>query len=52
MGFMNTKSTPKYRGTKLLLEKQLLGIKMLVERIILVKVNAVLIPGINDEHLL
>jgi nitrogen fixation protein NifB len=38
-------------GAKLLLEKQLLGIKMLVERGILVKVNSVLIPGINDEHL-
>lgn len=34
----------------ILLENQLKGIKMLVEKEILVKVNTVLIPGVNDEH--
>ena len=38
-------------GAKLLLEKQLEGIKLLVERGILVKANSVLIPGINDKDL-
>lgn len=44
----------RYRGieaAKLLLAKQLEGIKLLVERGILVKVNAVLIPGVNEEAL-
>jgi len=38
-------------GAKLLLEKQLEGIKMLTERGILVKANSVLIPGVNDKDL-
>ncbi|QOP40752.1 nitrogenase cofactor biosynthesis protein NifB [Sulfurimonas marina] len=38
-------------GAKLLLEKQLEGIRMLTERGILVKANSVLIPGINDKDL-
>lgn len=38
-------------GAKLLLEKQLEGIKLLTERGILVKANSVLIPGINDKDL-
>jgi len=44
----------RYRGVeaaKLLLQKQMEGIKLLVERGILVKVNAVLIPGINEDEL-
>ncbi|MDR3346721.1 MAG: nitrogenase cofactor biosynthesis protein NifB [Campylobacteraceae bacterium] len=39
------------QGAKLLLSKQLRGIKMLVDRGILVKVNAVLIPNINEDEL-
>jgi nitrogen fixation protein NifB len=35
----------------ILIEQQQRGLEMLVERGILVKVNSVLIPGINDEHL-
>ncbi|MGE4319007.1 MAG: nitrogenase cofactor biosynthesis protein NifB [Deferribacterales bacterium] len=35
----------------ILLERQLEGIKKLVEKDILVKVNTVLIPGINDSHI-
>ena len=38
-------------GAKILLEKQLEGIKLLTERGILVKANSVLIPGINDKDL-
>lgn len=44
----------RYRGVeaaKLLLQKQIEGIKLLVSRGILVKVNSVLIPGINDKEL-
>ncbi|NCD12665.1 MAG: nitrogenase cofactor biosynthesis protein NifB [Epsilonproteobacteria bacterium] len=49
--FYDHKKHRGIEGAKLLLQKQLEGIKMLVERGILVKVNAVLIPGINDAHL-
>lgn len=38
-------------AAKILLERQLEGMKMCVERGILIKANSVLIPGINDEHL-
>jgi nitrogen fixation protein NifB len=38
-------------GAKILLEKQLEGIKMLTDRGILVKANSVLIPGVNDKDL-
>ncbi|MGB5918984.1 nitrogenase cofactor biosynthesis protein NifB, partial [Arcobacter sp.] len=38
-------------GSKILLEQQLKGIKMLTERGILVKANSVLIPGVNDKEL-
>lgn len=43
-----------YRGVdaaRILLERQLEGIKMLTDRGILVKINTVLIPGINDKHI-
>lgn len=42
-----------YRGEKgaaLLLERQLAAIKGLKERGIIVKVNSIVIPGVNDEH--
>lgn len=35
----------------ILIAQQQKGLEMLVERNILVKVNSVLIPGVNDEHL-
>ena len=44
----------KYTGveaSRLLSERQLLGLEMLRERGILCKVNSVMIPGINDQHL-
>ena len=48
-----------FRGTRLtgidasmlLIERQLLGLEMLRERGILAKINSVMIPGINDKHL-
>ncbi|AWK86783.1 nitrogenase cofactor biosynthesis protein NifB [Azospirillum thermophilum] len=39
-------------AAKILHERQMLGLEMLTARGILVKVNSVMIPGINDEHLL
>lgn len=44
----------RYTGVdaaKILSEQQLLGLEMLAERGILCKVNSVMIPGINDRHL-
>jgi nitrogen fixation protein NifB len=38
-------------ASRILLERQMLGLEMLVARGILVKVNSVMIPGINDAHL-
>lgn len=38
-------------GTRLLLKKQLAGIKLLVKNDILVKVNTVLIPAYNKNHI-
>ena len=38
-------------AARILIEQQQKGLEMLVERGVLVKVNSVLIPGINDEHL-
>jgi len=38
-------------GARILLERQLKGLEMLVEAGILVKVNSVLIPGVNDHHM-
>jgi len=39
------------KGAKILIEQQQKGLEMLVERGVLVKVNSVMIPGVNDEHL-
>ena len=47
----NHKKVRGKEGAKILLEKQLEGIKMLTDRGILVKANSVLIPGINDKDL-
>ena len=38
-------------AAKILLQRQLEGIKMLTDRGILVKANSVLIPGVNDQEL-
>ncbi|MEZ6852000.1 radical SAM protein [Halodesulfovibrio aestuarii] len=39
-------------GAKLLLDRQLKAIKGLKDRNIIVKINSIAIPGINDDHLL
>jgi nitrogen fixation protein NifB len=39
-------------ASRILHERQMLGLEMLAARKILVKVNSVMIPGINDEHLI
>lgn len=38
-------------GAKILLEQQIEGLRMAVERKMIVKVNTVLIPGVNDRHI-
>lgn len=40
-----------YEASKILHERQMLSLEMLRDRGILVKVNSVMIPGINDDHL-
>ncbi len=39
------------KGAEILIQQQQKGLEMLVERGVLVKVNSVMIPGVNDEHL-
>nr|BAH24183.1 NifB protein [Paenibacillus abekawaensis] len=44
----------RYEGreaAELLITRQLLGVEMLAKRGILVKVNSIMIPGVNDHHL-
>ena len=38
-------------AAKMLIEKQLTGIRLAAEKGIVVKINSVLVPGINDEHI-
>ncbi len=49
--FWNNKRVFGREAAAILIERQQLGLEMLVARGILVKVNSVLIPGVNDEHL-
>ncbi len=49
--FWNNRRIKGRKGAAILVEQQQKGLEMLVERGILVKVNSVLIPGVNDEHL-
>ncbi|WP_374586833.1 nitrogenase cofactor biosynthesis protein NifB, partial [Ideonella dechloratans] len=39
-------------AARILHERQMLGLEMLTARGVLTKINSVLIPGINDEHLI
>ncbi|VAX10098.1 Nitrogenase FeMo-cofactor synthesis FeS core scaffold and assembly protein NifB [hydrothermal vent metagenome] len=39
------------KAAKILIEQQLKGLQMLVDRGVLVKVNSVMIPGVNEKHL-
>lgn len=49
--FWENKRIRGAEGAKILIERQQKGLEMLVERDILVKVNSVMLPGINDKHL-
>ncbi|MDX9964035.1 NifB/NifX family molybdenum-iron cluster-binding protein, partial [Desulfobacter postgatei] len=40
------------QGAKLVLERQLAAVEGLKERNIMVKVNSILLPGINDDHMI
>ena len=50
--FYKGKRYEGYEAAKILHERQMLGLEMLTARGILTKINSVLIPGVNDEHLL
>ncbi|WP_321495717.1 nitrogenase cofactor biosynthesis protein NifB [uncultured Desulfobacter sp.] len=45
------RSVGPLEGAKILLERQLAAVKGLKERNIMVKVNSILLPGINDHHM-
>jgi nitrogen fixation protein NifB len=49
--YWNNQRIRGVEAARILIEQQQKGLEMLVERGILVKVNSVLIPGVNDEHL-
>jgi len=49
--FWNHKRVEGIEAARILTERQLQGLEMLTERGILCKVNSVMIPGVNDKHL-
>jgi nitrogen fixation protein NifB len=49
--FWNHKRITGKEAAKILTDRQLQGLEMLTERGILCKVNSVMVPGINDQHL-
>ncbi len=49
--FWKHKRYTGYEAAKILTDRQMQGLEMLTERGILCKVNSVMIPGINDKHL-
>ncbi|WP_276784410.1 nitrogenase cofactor biosynthesis protein NifB [Thalassolituus oleivorans] len=49
--YWNNKRVFGKKAAKILIAQQQKGLEMLIERGILVKVNSVMIPGVNDEHL-
>ncbi len=49
--FWNNRRTKGRKAAEILISQQQKGLEMLVERGILVKVNSVMIPGVNDRHL-
>ncbi|MAD47626.1 MAG: nitrogenase cofactor biosynthesis protein NifB [Oceanospirillaceae bacterium] len=49
--YWNNKRIYGEKAAKILIQQQQKGLEMLVEKGILVKVNSVMIPGVNDEHL-
>ncbi len=49
--FWNNRRIKGVKAARILIEQQQKGLRMLTERGILVKVNSVMIPGVNDQHL-
>jgi nitrogen fixation protein NifB len=49
--FYKNKRWTGREASRILTERQMLGLEMLTERGILCKVNSVMIPGVNDHHL-
>ncbi len=49
--FWKNKRIKGEKAAKILIEQQQKGLEMLVAKGILVKVNSVMIPGVNDKHL-
>jgi len=49
--FWNNRRIKGVKAAKILIEQQQKGLQMLTERGVLVKVNSVMIPGVNDQHL-
>ena len=47
----NGKKYTGVEGARILLENQLKGIEMAIERHMIVKINTVYIPGINEDHI-
>ncbi|MBI1175231.1 MAG: nitrogenase cofactor biosynthesis protein NifB [Sideroxydans sp.] len=50
--FYNHKRITGREAAQILTERQMLGLEMLTARGVLTKINSVLIPGVNDEHLI
>jgi len=50
--FYKHKRYTGYEAAKILHERQMLGLEMLTARGVLTKINSVLIPGVNDKHLM
>jgi nitrogen fixation protein NifB len=50
--FWEHKRVTGVEAARILHEQQMLGLEMLTSRGVLTKINSVLIPGINDEHLI
>lgn len=49
--FYNHKRYTGVEAAKILTDRQMQGLEMLTERGILCKINSVMIPGVNDKHL-
>ncbi|QEP43917.1 nitrogenase cofactor biosynthesis protein NifB [Ectothiorhodospiraceae bacterium BW-2] len=49
--FWNNRRIKGRKGAAILIEQQQRGLELLTERGVLVKVNSVMIPGVNDTHL-
>ncbi len=49
--YWNNRRIKGVKAAKILIEQQQKGLEMLIAKGILVKVNSVMIPGVNDEHL-